>query len=257
MYHTDSEYNSDSDSDYVYEEPPIEDLFLDLESNGTNTSEYYPEKMFQVHKSVLCQTSRFFQTATKPRWTAQRKKPIDLSEDDPEIFALYVQWLYTGSVAVKSKREDNDEDDAEPEKGNVEIRVEDISCRCLVKCYVLGEKLMDLTYQNVIMELLLTLAPVRTGIPSYDTIRIAYKGTTTNSPLRKLFVDIWVWCGYPLRQKGDLVMESSPEFANDLVHALLAQRNIAPIDNQEEGATKPPWDTDLASYYLQLGDEEE
>ncbi|KAI8939473.1 hypothetical protein NX059_003246 [Plenodomus lindquistii] len=249
LYHTDSDYNSNFDSDYVYEEPTNHNSDIDNESETSEVSESYSERLFHVHQSVLCQYSKFFQAATKPRWSEYRKKPIDLSEDDPDIFALYVQWLYTGLVAVKSKREDTDvEDSLNFEEDDTAIEFQDISKRTLVKCYLLGEKLMDTVYQDTIMSTLLKTASM--GIPTYDTIRIAYQGTNINSPLRKLMVDIWVWCGYVPSAKGDLVWQSDAEFANDLIHALLAHRNIAPIDNADSDAGSAPWDTGDEAYYM-------
>ncbi|KAF2851136.1 hypothetical protein T440DRAFT_507469 [Plenodomus tracheiphilus IPT5] len=262
--------DSDSDSDYSCTIPAGDDSNMDNGSEVSKSSETFSDKMFYVHKRVLCQTSGFFQAATKPEWSGQGKKPIDLSDDDPKIFALYVQWLYTGIVAVKTMQEDSDaeasdEEDVERfEKGSDEMDDLDISKRCLVKCYILGEKLMDAVYRDAIMDILLSICFVE--IPDANTIRIAYGGTPVASPLRKLMVDVWVWCGQsPQRtavlsrertlRKEDIVGESAAEFAVDLLHALLEHRAFAPIDNPAESAENPPWITQSESYYVQLGAE--
>ena len=51
------------------------------------------EDVFHVHENVLCQTSGFFQTATKPIWNGEPQRPIDLTNEVNSIFEQYLHWL--------------------------------------------------------------------------------------------------------------------------------------------------------------------
>jgi len=84
-----------------------------------------------VHKDVLLQ-SPFFANALKPEWCDQHgDKPIELEDEDPNKFAAYVQWLYTHQIDTK------------------------FDTMKWATMYVLGEKLMDLEFQDDVLEVLM------------------------------------------------------------------------------------------------------
>ncbi|KAF2660686.1 hypothetical protein K491DRAFT_571812, partial [Lophiostoma macrostomum CBS 122681] len=58
---------------------------------------------FHVHKTLVCTASKFFANATKPGWQNNetgKPKPIDLSDEEPAIFKVFVQWLYGRTIAI-------------------------------------------------------------------------------------------------------------------------------------------------------------
>jgi hypothetical protein len=112
----------------------------------------------------------------KPEWTDPVPRSIDLGDEEPDIFHRYVQWLYSHNVHVvrcpapyKSACFDN-----------------------FAHAYLLGEKLMDPTYQNAVLRAWTDCIKEEEASPGDETMRIMYEGTTKISPGRKLMVDIWV-----------------------------------------------------------------
>ncbi|KAF2242157.1 hypothetical protein BU26DRAFT_405911, partial [Trematosphaeria pertusa] len=110
--------------------------------------------------------SEFFRAASKPEWTGPSPKLVQLTDVDPAVFKAYMQWLYTKKVAQ-------------------------IDGLHLARCYVLGEKLMDVAFQNAVMDAILDRAMREDLYPSSGFTRIIFQGTTKSSPARKVLVDFW------------------------------------------------------------------
>jgi hypothetical protein len=77
---------------------------------------------------------------------------------------MYLQWLYSQKVAIKYHT-------STQTNGNVS---EEVDPGMLINTYVLGEKLMDVVYQNVVMEALIQCINNGTPYPSDDDIRFTY-----------------------------------------------------------------------------------
>jgi hypothetical protein len=55
-----------------------------------------PVERFTVHTAVLTQRSRFLCAARKPQWLTDVAKPVDLTDEDPEVFQAYLNCVYFG-----------------------------------------------------------------------------------------------------------------------------------------------------------------
>jgi hypothetical protein len=114
-----------------------------------------------------------------------------------------------------------------------------------IRSYILGEKLIDPTFQNAVLGALVRARHEGTATyPSDIHIRLAYKHSTCHSPLRKLLVDFHVWIGTPQWVDDNIVEETCPEFANDLIRALTKDRPKPGVEGDW------PWIKDLQSYYF-------
>jgi hypothetical protein len=109
---------------------------------------------------------------------------IDLSDEHPEAFQAYVQWLYSNKVALKVVPEDLDDND--------NPQYDDTRMHSLIVSYVLGEKLIDTAYQNAIIAVLIRYAHEVGRYPCDNSIKLAYERTTKDSPLRRLLLDFYV-----------------------------------------------------------------
>jgi len=49
------------------------------------------QQTFHVHKTVLCKTSGFSKAALKPEWQGSEPRPVDLTDEDPATFKMYLQ----------------------------------------------------------------------------------------------------------------------------------------------------------------------
>ncbi|KAI4655898.1 hypothetical protein J4E93_000614 [Alternaria ventricosa] len=197
------------------------------------------QRIFHIHKSVLCKTSAFFQNATKPEWSGPTPRPIDLSDECPSTFHLYVQWLYSGKIAVKTKPlSDSDTGDRKRESVNQ---------HSMIQSYVLGERLMDPTFQNAVLQCLIECVEQEDSYPGDQTIKTAYKRTTKHSPLRKLLVDFWVWHGDSEWAADDMNTSLGTEFTNDLLKAMLKLR---PGPSEDAEQVQPLWLNHPETYSL-------
>jgi len=64
-------------------------------------------KDFVVHESFQTSRSEFFRRAMNGKWAESETRIVQLPDDKPHVFALYVNFIYTGQLPtmVKSKEE--------------------------------------------------------------------------------------------------------------------------------------------------------
>lgn len=60
---------------------------------------------FVLHRDIVCRTSDFFRVACNGDWKESADKTVRLEETAPEIFTIYLGWLYTNEVDLSSKRD--------------------------------------------------------------------------------------------------------------------------------------------------------
>ena len=89
---------------------------------------------FNVHEEVIRSSSNFFDKAMSAAWKEAKEGVVSLPEDEPEIFKLYLQWLYNDTIPCEEKGPDHAD--------HVEEYLR------LSKAYVLGDKLQDGDFQN-------------------------------------------------------------------------------------------------------------
>ena len=173
------------------------------------------EEMFQVHKSVLCKTSAFFQAAIKQVWRGRPRKPIDLTMENGEDFELYVQWLYSGRIAICYN--------TDPQQNDLDGSYHPLDD--LIDQYLFGSRIMDPTYQNAVMKVFIDCMNMglRFDHGTYKMNRV-YTGTMAGDPMRKLLLDFWVWTADETWTVSDNIENAGKEFRHELLAALLAKR---------------------------------
>jgi len=173
------------------------------------------EETFCLHEELVRAHSKFFENAMSREWKESAERRVRLPVDSPDIFSLYQNWLYTRKIPTAI--------DKPGHKGNVEyIR--------LSQAYCLGEKLMDTAFKDAIIDaiILKAVTPASDGhtwSPVGEAVRFIYDGTPENSPARKLFVTMYVWCGSEDWITFWAKREDLPkDFLIDLTTALLSHR---------------------------------
>ena len=142
------------------------------------------QKRFSVHESFICSRSEFFRRAMNGDWAEREERLVKLPEDDPETFGIYVNLIYTDSVATTV----SDVSDAASACASEFV--------ALSKLYVLSEKLCDNAAKNATVDALWNLkndtAPGSTRYaPTHEAINILYAGTPKTSLARQLMADMW------------------------------------------------------------------
>ncbi|KAH6873186.1 hypothetical protein BKA58DRAFT_456785 [Alternaria rosae] len=157
---------------------------------------------------------------------------IDLSDEEPHLFEKHTQWLYT---RVFDRR-------LLGKKG----------FKYLAQMYVLGEKLIDHTFQDMIVEAIilrhvtarLDQERPREKVPGLEVIRIIYEGTTGNARVRRLLVDIWAFnMDSSWVTETELRAPANKPFLDDLLPVLLDRRGLP------DASQARPWISQRSSYY--------
>lgn len=94
-----------------------------------------------VHENLICGSSDFFKIAMSSVWRESRGRSIELKDDKPDTFEIYQHWLYCGTVPTKDNSREKDKDET------VYLQ--------LAEAYVLGDKLRDGNFKDVIIDAIL------------------------------------------------------------------------------------------------------
>jgi len=128
-------------------------------------------KEYNIHKKVICDTADYFSKAFTGAFQ-EREGVMNLPEESPDAFGLFVDWLYKGIVP------------SVPSQKHLER---------LFKLYVFAEKLCLIELANKAMDKIKNLsecypsAKTTTAMASY-----AFQNTFTDSPLRHWAVQDFV-----------------------------------------------------------------
>ncbi|KAF1843670.1 uncharacterized protein K460DRAFT_357369 [Cucurbitaria berberidis CBS 394.84] len=136
---------------------------------------------FPVHEAVARKSSAFLDNAMKPEWASPKADPrdIQLVDEDPELFKVYLHWLYFKNMPTVYAGS----------KGKNYNHEYVLLCRC----YIMGEKLMDVGFKNAMLDALVgAMENTPRLVPGLTAINIIYAGTLGGSPARRFLVDIWV-----------------------------------------------------------------
>jgi hypothetical protein len=207
-------------------------------------------KEFNVHKKLICKASKFFNDAFTGTFKEGQDNKMYMPEDDPDVFACFVDWLYRNPLpAVEDNFEDPKRDveiikaDAYKEFGPVtqeehlqevkrrkkeveerkkaqDVRLGDQFGR-LLKLYFFGEKIFIDELMNRTMD------RIRQDLLQYDKfltnreIKLVYENTSKGSMLRTFCAELLVYnLGSATDQKLDrlvTLMHDIPELAKDIL----------------------------------------
>jgi hypothetical protein len=125
-------------------------------------------------------------------WKEAETRIVELPEDDPEIFAVYTNYVYTGqlSIADKTKEEISLLVYAE---FTTEVSKE---YDTIFRLYVLAGKVQDVATKNALMEAAMDATKLRSlegswTMPKAAIINLLYKGTPPNCSARRFLTDVW------------------------------------------------------------------
>lgn len=170
---------------------------------------------FYIHEHLVCTASEFVNRAVGKNWSGSQTRSVRLVDHDPEIFHVYVHWLYRKSLPVRL--------DSPGEAGNEEYLQ-------LAKSYVLGDMLVDADFKDAVLDAFIDKSRSKATdgcnwYPAGSPVRHIYDNTQDNSPARRLLVDMYTAYGH----SGWLTRHASPEdltseFLLDLAVSLLDKR---------------------------------
>ncbi|RDW92789.1 BTB/POZ domain-containing protein [Aspergillus mulundensis] len=140
-------------------------------------------KTFVVHEAALREFSPFFDKALTGEWKEARERVVQLPEEDPEVFDIFVHWVYCGKLPFSIDEHTGDIDAEYME---------------LAKAYVFGEKLLSPEFQDRVVDVVVEKSRADRNHRHWmesclgmDVVRYVYGHTLEGTPLRKLVVDIF------------------------------------------------------------------
>jgi hypothetical protein len=209
---------------------------------------------FFVHKDLITSRSCFFAKALKDytgsksveddggvSWLEGKEGVVRMPEDEPEVFANYVQLLYHGVIPIYDELEQavasntlakgitSEQKSAEHLKQAVASAAQQ-EYNTLAKIYVLCEKIQDTATKRLVFAAFIeatTKKRVDTRRHYLDSraIRFIYAGTLASDPLRTFVADCYVLVG------NSSWMESADfyphEFLYDVTLGMLKERAVS------------------------------
>lgn len=185
------------------------------------------DELFSVHQSLIRTSSSFFEKALGGKWKESVQRTVKLPDDDPDIFATYIHWIYFGTVHTVTELT------AKP--------AEDSEITSLVKAYIMGDKLLDPTFQIATINAISMRIEFKAENDDLckklqDAITYAYSNTCESSPIRQVLVNIFANCG----ESGWLSGWTPPvPFFPDLTYALLKVREVLQTSTDTKTYKRP------------------
>jgi hypothetical protein len=133
------------------------------------------QQLFTVHHDVITRRSKFFRQARNPRW--KKSTPIELQHADPQIFDMYLQCVYHGTVPDFTGNEEEDERGEQCYEAFVDL-------------YILADSLLDPVTTTLVSEEIHEIGSAE-NIPGAGVIKHAYRHTTAGCALRNALVEIY------------------------------------------------------------------
>jgi hypothetical protein len=171
------------------------------------------KRTFYVHKDQLVCESAYFRTSLNSGFVEGRTQQVELGQDDPDVFDIFVQWIYEGDYDVQKA--------LSKEEGGTE----EAWYKLHTQAYSLGNRLVAPGFKKKIIE---TLAAV---FERYDDIamsliiemaKIIYEGTSNEDDVEMRTL-LAMYCGSRVgrpanRQYGDPRQYFSAKELADLTH---------------------------------------
>ncbi|KAL8702548.1 MAG: hypothetical protein Q9201_004289 [Fulgogasparrea decipioides] len=134
--------------------------------------------VWSLPKNLLTHISPFFDAALNGPWTESTSGCVELNDDDPAAFRLFLRWLFAWMLIDSETYPTKITQGSDPAMG--------------VHAWVLGDKLGVPQFQDYVLAHLWYSNIEATNI--VDVVRLAYENTSTGSKLRLWIA--WELLGY-------------------------------------------------------------
>jgi hypothetical protein len=147
---------------------------------------------FVAHESFLTSRSEFFRRAMNGNWAESESRVIKLPDDTPEIFAIYLNIVYTGQlVTMRKTKEELASLEAKAFGVELQREYEDVFC-----LYVLAEKLQDKAVKNAALVAAINISETTHSakdwrVPELEIVNQVYQSTPEGSSGRRLVIDLY------------------------------------------------------------------
>jgi hypothetical protein len=184
-----------------------------------------------VHQEILVSTSNFFKAALSGRWK-ESLGAVDLPEQLPWAFNVYVEFLYSGKLYVQQLDKDTG-------------TTEDAEWDYLFELYFLSDAIMDSSLMNTVIDALIEKVRELKLFP-LSCAKLVYHNTAEASTLRRLLVDLHIYLGSAdvFDKESQTIGDVPTEFLFDVLSG--AKKVGAALYDTK---TAFPWDVDQCMYH--------
>lgn len=150
---------------------------------------------YYVHEEALCAASPFFKSALSHDWKEAEQRCVHLKEEEPEVFDLYLQWVYRAALPLPEYVADEQllENNSQIPKRDDQLQV------LFIRSYVLGDRLQDDDFMDAVTDAIIDLCirnVARRNLWHFfppKGIRFIYENSLDSCKLRRFIVDLHVY----------------------------------------------------------------
>ena len=134
-------------------------------------------RKFNIYKDILTFYSSYFRNALKDDWVEGQTKTINLVDDDPEVFQIFIYWLFSKRLYHPNSVPQSPNEKDTP-----------LSFRHICDLYVFGDIMgipeLCIAAVDILFAKMMTIWIFPEGVLEY-----VYDNTPENSSLRRLLSD--------------------------------------------------------------------
>lgn len=190
---------------------------------------------FKLHKDLASASSSLFRRY-------RNEDALNLPDEEPHLFELYAQWLYSKNSKAVFKDLRAHElvkcDDGTIDQPGAET---------LFHLFCLGERIRDVTFKNTVVDAYIDAVKRAKNYPTHLAAWI-YERLPENSGFRKLYIDIWCWDSDELWFE-DLESRDDPLTAPGAFWLDVFKRKTELGRTVYGSRYKKPWDSDRTQYH--------
>lgn len=138
----------------------------------------HEEQEMTVHGERPARNSACFRAALRQEWLEGQTRTVKLPDESQAIVQHYIEYVYSGKLPANTLTKDSTFWDFARPHYNL-----------LAELYVLGERRLDPKFQNGIVKEFFKLSRLTGRAPGIEFVDIIHRGTTTESPARRMAVD--------------------------------------------------------------------
>lgn len=157
------------------------------------------EKEFIAHKDNICAKSRFFASACSKAWKEGAEKRVPLHDTEPDVFAVYLHWVYTGELDTSFM----------PEPSDAALTPSYLN---LAKAWVFADLVGDDELCNAVMDTTIHRSTERLNRVAVDSLRFICANASAESALRRFHCDIAM-----ARSTGEYMQSLGPDVLPEFV----------------------------------------
>jgi hypothetical protein len=257
---------------------PLTNLSLDTFQNQLKVIVGAEKTEVFISVDLVTQHSKFFKGACNEQCNSGRTKTVILEHEEPEIFEVFLNWMYTGSIQSSvdfvelqelDKRGGNNFDNVFLARfGNKETAALFNSAlekqwMKLAKCFVLSHFLLAPDFHNVVTDMIvLNHRRLRNlGLKKFlehDEIRYLYTNTAKGYAIRRIVLDNHI--DFLGNSPGFPMEPCFQEFLEEVaLHALSDLHNTSERPRRQQGGlfgsapSRDPCPNDFCQYHAHPG----